>query len=234
MTERITRLVAACPRALGARLLPAEHTRTGQYGETTVEPFRTDCAEFPNDNPALHEGAVWVCRIPTGRPRAILRALVARETPPAFAREASSPAEPVSTPSVAEPPDPWEELVAQVVEVALEVGATRAAAVAPELLAGTGIDPDRLLASGRAASIAHGVLELRNGVLVLSERERASADTWRAVLRGQSDLGTCETTLDTWCAGLLALISGTPGRSDELRRALRRRGVAAFGLLQAA
>jgi hypothetical protein len=37
--------------------------------------FSPTCAnEFPNDNPALHQGARWVCQQPLGAPRALLRA----------------------------------------------------------------------------------------------------------------------------------------------------------------
>ncbi|HEU4577554.1 MAG TPA: hypothetical protein VFS67_04825 [Polyangiaceae bacterium] len=42
---------------------------------TVYAEFSPTCAnEFPNDNPALHEGARWVCREPLGAPRALLRA----------------------------------------------------------------------------------------------------------------------------------------------------------------
>src|SRR6185436_884597 len=34
---------------------------------------RSKSAEFPNDNPCLHDGAVWVCRAPTERPRPMVR-----------------------------------------------------------------------------------------------------------------------------------------------------------------
>lgn len=36
--------------------------------------WRAACSEFPNDNPELHEGAVWVCQAVRARPRAVLRA----------------------------------------------------------------------------------------------------------------------------------------------------------------
>ena len=61
----------------------------------TYSPTRAN--EFPNDNPALHEGARWVCRRPLGAPRALLQAPpgssrrveLAAELPPL----ASAPAE---------------------------------------------------------------------------------------------------------------------------------------------
>jgi hypothetical protein len=48
-------------------------------------------AEFPNDNPALHEGASWVCLQVCGAPRAIARPRamnVRSDVPAAFATEA--------------------------------------------------------------------------------------------------------------------------------------------------
>jgi hypothetical protein len=57
------------------------------------------------------------------------------------------------------------------------------------------------------------------------------------VLDGSSaDLSACgSTTLDVWGAELLdALLSIPRERADDLRRALRQRGVAAFGMLAAA
>jgi hypothetical protein len=63
---------------------------------------------------------------------------------------------------------------------------------------------------------------------------RATIGAWRAVLKGVSeDLSACGAqTLDRWAAELLATALGLPaGRVEELRRELRRRGVAAFGML---
>jgi hypothetical protein len=40
--------------------------------------------------------------------------------------------------------------------------------------------------------------------------------------------------LDEWAADVLARLFGAPDRSAQLRRELRGRGVAAFGLIEAA
>jgi hypothetical protein len=59
---------------------------------------------------------------------------------------------------------------------------------------------------------------------------------WRAILRGTSDdLAACGTAmLDEWAADVLARLIGELGRTAQLRRELRDRGVAAFGLIEAA
>lgn len=60
--------------------------------------FSPTCAnEFPNDNPALHQGARWVCPQPLGAPRALLRAPL---NEPAVAAAVSEPA---SSPTLPEP-----------------------------------------------------------------------------------------------------------------------------------
>lgn len=43
-------------------------------GQGEAAHWRAACSEFPNDNPELHEGAVWVCQAVRARPRAVLRA----------------------------------------------------------------------------------------------------------------------------------------------------------------
>lgn len=61
--------------------------------------FSPTCAnEFPNDNPALHEGARWVCQQPLGAPRALLRAPL---NEPAGAVVLSEPASPQALPGPA-------------------------------------------------------------------------------------------------------------------------------------
>lgn len=59
---------------------------------------------------------------------------------------------------------------------------------------------------------------------------------WRAILRGVSDnLSACGgASLDEWASDLLARLLGSPGQAATLRRELRARGVAAFGLIEAA
>jgi hypothetical protein len=62
---------------------------------------------------------------------------------------------------------------------------------------------------------------------------RTAAAAWQAILRGESEnFAACgASTLDEWCSMLVAAALGEPTRADSLRRELRRRGVAAFGLI---
>jgi hypothetical protein len=65
--------------------------------------FSPTCAnEFPNDNPALHEGARWVCREPLGAPRALLRA-PPNEPPIAISAPVSSPERIAAQPALTGP-----------------------------------------------------------------------------------------------------------------------------------
>jgi hypothetical protein len=62
----------------------------------------------------------------------------------------------------------------------------------------------------------------------------AVATAWRAILRGESeDFSKCAATLDEWAANALASILSAPQKAGQLRRELRARGVAAFGLIDA-
>jgi hypothetical protein len=65
--------------------------------------FSPTCAnEFPNDNPALHEGARWVCREPLGAPRALLRAPL-NEPPVSVSAPVSSPERSAAQPALTGP-----------------------------------------------------------------------------------------------------------------------------------
>ena len=61
-------------------------------------------------------------------------------------------------------------------------------------------------------------------------------NAWRSILLGTSDdFGACGAAmLDEWAADLVARLLGAPSRATALRRDLRSRGVAAFGLVEAA
>jgi hypothetical protein len=132
-------------------------------------------------------------------------------------------------------PTPFEAFVAALVRVALERGATRAAACLPGLF---GLEPpttEALDAATLEALRARGILE-REGRRPTAEFS-ATASAWRDVLEGSGgDLARCGSTpLDAWAAGVLsALLNAPRERSEELRRELRKLGVAAFGLLAAA
>jgi len=120
--------------------------------------------------------------------------------------------------SVAPPPtdDPFAMLVAVLEDVARVAGADDSMLATLACLLGR----TRLDAS---APETHGTL-------------RAQALAWQGILRGESeDFGACGgAMLDEWCAALIAGVLGQNIRADGLKRELRRRGVAAFGLVEQA
>lgn len=87
-----------------------------------------------------------------------------------------------------------------------------------------------------AELIRSGLAEVHGEDLRASAWLGRAVSGWRGVLSGEcSDLSVCgETTLDRFAAQLGAALLGTSSRTDELRRELRRKGVAAFGVLAAA
>jgi hypothetical protein len=264
-------------------------------------------SEFPNDNPALHDGAIWVCLRVSGPPRPVVRArraakiieasrlvalveapvaqpvepilfcaeplsptapvellgaldldlslaaletspsateertlelepLVARATDESSTPEAREPTVSVATPEAGTTTDAYSAFVGAVVQVALEAGATRAAALLPTLLDGGALDAASFTSDVRQALVAAKIVDESGGALEENAAFVTMAGAWRMVLRGETnDLAACGTsTLDVWSADLLkALGVGASGKVD-VRRELRRRGVAAFGMLLAA
>lgn len=148
---------------------------------------------------------------------------------PALASEPTAPAEP------APPSEPFVTFVTILARVALGRGATRVAAVLTALCEHGRIAPGAVDDGVLRALIARRVLAA-SGTHATAEF-RATLDAWRGVLEGTaSDLAACgASTLDTWAAELLAAALNAPsGDVPELRRELRRAGVAAFGLLAVA
>lgn len=89
------------------------------------------------------------------------------------------------------------------------------------------------------ATIAERTCLARIGVVDgdrVSATFAAEVRGFRALLRGEeADLGALGgRMLDEWLAELLASLAGDTSRRNELRRALRSRGVCAFGLVEAA
>lgn len=202
----------------------------------------TLAAEFPNDNPALHRGVTWTCALPCG-PATADRSAILVVTPLANAPdpEPTAPPEPSENPPPDEsgaflvvgassappgPADPFTSLVCTLADVAIGEGAAHVAALLPRLLLDGRIDeaPSDVAEVLRDAGIAEG-----HGV---SAGFAAITAAWRAILRGTSDdFGACGgAMLDEWAADLLARLLGAPARSGDLRRELRSRGIAAFGL----
>jgi hypothetical protein len=242
---------------------------------------RRAVSEFPNDNPALHDGLVWAASEPCAPPSPTLRlrpptGALPRVLGPAWVQEAEArssslppavtavantepsagplterstePAESTTFPesefpttydaapleSGVVPKTPFDVFVGALVRVALERGAVRAAAVLPHLFDGAHAFHEVLDPNTLATLQLRRVLEPDN---MRPTREfMAAVDAWRGLLNGTAhDLAGCgSNTLDVWGGMILgALLNAPRDRTDELRRDLRKRGVAAFGLLAA-
>jgi hypothetical protein len=121
------------------------------------------------------------------------------------------------------------------VQAALAEGATQVAAELPLILGQGRLRSWALDESAQRALRSRGYLDAEGDAA--SAAFRSVADAWRSVLDGSSqDLSACgEKTLDEWGSSLLAgLLGRAPQGAEDLRRALRRAGVAAFGMREAA
>jgi hypothetical protein len=175
-------------------------------------PHPTHTSEFPNANFELHDGAIWITKELRGRAKLVVRPAPAPSAQP----------EPVAATA-----DDFPRLVEAMVSVLLEAGATRAAAGIQLLLEHGEVDESTF-----GDVLVGGALVKQGSRIALTSGGLTTARAWRSLLGGASDdLSSCESTLDAWCAELLSNVSGKP--VDDLRKALRRRGVAAFGLLAA-
>jgi prevent-host-death family protein len=189
--------------------------------------MQTACSEFPNDNPGLHQGAIWLgakiapasCELPPRIEHAALAPLhephedaIDEESEPieivddlAFADGDFGPSddEPCETEAAV---DPFARLAGVLTDVARTFGADAKAAAQLDVVLG---------------------LEASDALVP------AQTLAWRGILRGESeDFGACgTTTLDEWAADVVARALGSVSRANDIRRELRRRGVAAFGLV---
>lgn len=127
--------------------------------------------------------------------------------------------------------DPFTTFIFKLVDVAVATGSLEVAAVLPDLL-GSG-----RISAGVGVEVA-GALRangLWDGGDVAPSFIRV-AHAWRDILRGTSeDFDACGgASLDEWASDVLAKLLGAPARLPLLRQELRSRGVAAFGLVEAA
>lgn len=131
-------------------------------------------------------------------------------------------------------PPAFAHFEAALVSALLAQSATRSAALVPRLLRLEPLPPDALGKNVELTLQSRGYLD---GNARYSSKFRELCSAWGAVLRGASqDFAACgTTTLDRFGADLLAALLAVPAtRADELRRELRKAGVAAFGVLAAA
>jgi len=204
-------------------------------------------SEFPNDNPALHGGVRWVCVEVTGPAVALTEPACAVVTEVGVELEveavgavdaiviedleplASEGLEIVETSVLPPAPDdPFTILVCTLADVAVGAGAPYVASVLPALLLEGRLD-EAVPGEAAAALRAAGIVDAEG---VVTEGFGARTRAWRSLLRGTSDdFDACGgVMLDEWAADLLARLLGAPARATLLRRDLRERGVAAFGL----
>jgi hypothetical protein len=79
--------------------------------------------------------------------------------------------------------------------------------------------------------VAGQVLVRDAGGLARTSAFTSQVLAWQGILRGESeDFGPLG-PLDEWTADVVARVVGNPGRADGIRQELRRRGVAAFGMV---
>jgi hypothetical protein len=209
--------------------------------------MRARASEFPNDNTALHRGAVWVTNEPCGEWEAETSPAVLTPTPAAAAItflddetgddiEVVEELDPIDFDPVSVETDPFEAFVRMLVEVAMEAACDKVAAILPALLDEGRVVPGVLPEPVTEALLAKGILARTDAGLEGGEGIRKTAAAWRAILRGDSeDFSSCgPRMLDEWAADLLACLALAPARTEGLRQKLRTRGVAAFGLVLAA
>ncbi len=124
------------------------------------------------------------------------------------------------------PDDPWVTFVATLADVAIGAGSPHVASALPGLLVEGVLPslPDDVMKALAEARVVRGV-EVDPAFV-------AKTRAWIGILRGTSDdFDACgNAMLDEWGADLLARLLGSPSRADALKRELRSRGIAAFGL----
>jgi len=150
-----------------------------------------------------------------------------------FAEEDFAAIENESIPPPA-PPDLFHVYVRTLVEVALAAGAPgRVVEVLPAMLGLTRLEARALDDAAIDALVAADLLaRTESGAVVRSASLTAAAQAWRSTLLGEeADFSACTSMLDEWSAQLVATLAGTPAQKEALRRELRARGVAAFGML---
>ena len=139
-----------------------------------------------------------------------------------------------SIPPPAPPPDLFQIYVRTLVEVALAAGAPgRVVETLPGMLGLARLDARSLDDATVDSLVGAGLLaRSESGAVIRADGFVATAQAWRATLLGEeADFSVCSTMLDEWSANLVATLAGTPHQREALRRDLRSRGVAAFGLL---
>jgi hypothetical protein len=130
--------------------------------------------------------------------------------------------------------DPFSTLKRVLAEVASAWGASdQIAGGLRGLLGETRLDAALLPGAAVEALIAGRYVEETSHGIVRTEVLARTVLAWQGILRGQGeDFAACgRATLDEWAADIVACLLGSPMHATALRRELRQRGVAAFGLV---
>jgi hypothetical protein len=213
-------------------------------------------SEFPNDNAEISSGVIWVHADLVGPATAELvpfRPVAAEpfvlyfdeEEPyvdgpveiqvsvegPGMAVHVAPPPVTVQQP---EDPPAFRHFEQALLGALMAQGASRSAAILPKLLRLEALPAEALTKDVQLTLQSRGYLD-GSGRYTTKYRDLCGA--WSGVLHGSTqDLAACGTnTLDRFGADLLAALLAVPAtRADELRRQLRKAGIAAFGVLEAA
>lgn len=132
--------------------------------------------------------------------------------------------------------DAFQVFVRTLVEVSLAAGApARVVESVPAMLGVARLDARALDEATLDALLAAGLLSrTESGGVARSESLAANAQAWRAMLLGEETELSVSTTLDEWSADLVATLAAVPDQREAVRRELRSRGIAAFGMIEAA
>jgi len=208
--------------------------------------LRPGAAEFPHQNALINRGVLWLGTALCGA-ETVMPPVVVAPAPPALA---SSPAPaPPRAPNDGETGAPCadederaethdervETFVRAIAEVALAHGAAETAAHVESLFKFGTPAPLELSPSARAALLDGNILEATEAGVHATAWFARTSSAWQSMLRGDGgNLAECgESTLDGWTADLIACLVAKPSMASAIRRDLRRRGIAAFGMLDA-
>ena len=128
-----------------------------------------------------------------------------------------------------------ETFVRAITDVARAHGAAESAAHAESLFKFGTPAPLALSPDAQAALLDGNILEASDGGVHATAWFASTSSAWQRMLRGEEgNLAVCgESTLDGWTADLIARLVAKPAMASTIRRDLRRRGIAAFGMLEA-
>ncbi len=170
----------------------------------------------------------------------IVAEAISAPSPPALAEMQVAPVERVEqVPQVpvpdyvgqGEPVDAFSRLIETICDVASSAGVSVSAMAMVELLSGRPVPPV-LLGAASGTLVAGGIAEDSEGsALVAGSKIKLAAAEWARIVRDEGgDLEACGgKTLDEFSADIACAIVGDRSKFDALRRALRGRGIAAYG-----